>query len=83
MTQAALAAACDLNQGHLSRVLARKLKLAAKTEAALRAWLARTAEEVVTADADIRGIVERLASAPSERRMQIMQLLQIVEQLTR
>lgn len=83
ITQARLAAACGIDQGHLSKVLSGKLKLAAKTEAALRAWLAETADGISPDDAEVRAIAERLARTPSKRRKQIMQLLHLVEQLTR
>lgn len=83
VTQACLAAACGLNQGHLSKVLSGKLKLAAKTETALRAWLLETADGIVPEDAEVHAIAERLSRTPSRRRMQIMQLLRLVEQLAR
>ena len=83
ITQARLAATCGINQGHLSKVLAGKLKLAAKTEAALSAWLAETSDDVAGESTEIHDIVERLAQAPLDRRMQIMQLLRIVDRLAR
>lgn len=82
VTQADLAAACGMNQGHLSKVLAGKLKLATKTEAALSLWLIETTEGRRDNNKEIRDIIGRLTRAPSGRRMEIMQLLRIVDKLS-
>lgn len=83
MTQDALAAACGLNQGHLSKVLAGKLKLAAKTRAALHAWLISSHDGSAVNGDEIRRVIERIAQAPAGRQMEIMQLLRIVDRLAR
>ena len=81
-SQNALGMMCGLSQGHLSKVLAGKLKLAEKTETVFRKWLDETAGDMnAETDVEIRRIVDRLIRAPASRRMQILQLLRIVERL--
>ena len=81
VTQMRLAKACGLDQGHLSKVLREKIKLATKTEAALYAWLEKVGNADIHGDDDLRDIVDRLGRVPSERRMHIMELLRVVERL--
>ncbi|MGY0778895.1 hypothetical protein ACW7BC_13455 [Azospirillum argentinense] len=79
-----VAAACGCTQGHLSKVLKRKVKLAQKTEAALRGWLERTDGDGGTSDArEVKELVDRLVQGPVERRMRIMQLLRILDGMAR
>lgn len=74
-----VAAACGCSQGHLSKVLTKKVKLAPKTEAALRNWLASLSDENNANNAqEVRDLVDRLLQGPSARRMQIMQLLRLI-----
>ena len=82
VTQKALAAACGKDQGHLSKVLSGKLPLAAKTEQSLRAWLERSGPEASDDKDDVATMVDRIAEGSAERRMQIMHLLEIVENLS-
>lgn len=83
VTQKVLASACGLDQGHLSKVLAGKVKLAPKTERLLRGWLAASQNGSAVNEEEIRRLVERISKAPAERQMEIMQLLRIVERLAR
>lgn len=84
LRQEDVAAACGCTQGHLSKVLKHKAKLARKTEAALRRWLAGTDGGGGTDDArEVRELVERLVQGPAERRMRIMQLLRILDGMAR
>lgn len=83
LTQKGLASACNLDQGHISKVLSGKLKLADKTKTALTAWLAEKTDGETIDNSEVHEIVERLTRAPSDRRMQIMQLLRIVDRLAR
>lgn len=82
-TQVDLAQACRLSQGHLSKVLAGKVRLAPKTEMALRTWLSKADQAATCSEDELRRAIERLASASESRRMHILQLLHIVERLTR
>ena len=83
-TQEGVAKSCGLSQPHLSKVLSNKVKLAPKTQRLLAAWLvddkaagdSRAAEE-------LGQLVERLLGGSNERRMQIMQLLRILDSLAR
>jgi transcriptional regulator with XRE-family HTH domain len=83
-TQGAVAKSCGLSQPHLSKVLSRRIKLAKKTSLALADWLThdKPADEDDSAQ-ELRQLVERLLEGPTERRMQIMQLLRILAGLTR
>ena len=80
--QQALAVACGKDQGHLSKVLCRKIGMGKKTEQALRSWLeADTAETIVNGEFDLAALVARFESAAPARRMQIMQLLRLIDSL--
>ena len=85
VSQSSLARECDLSQPHLSRVLNKRLKLAAKTRTKLEAWLAKPDASSVPKTAsnptqqDLEGLVERLSSSSPDRRMQIMHLLRAIE----
>lgn len=83
-TQQELAEACGLSQAHLSKVLSSKIKLASKTRRLLSAWLSSdTSAENAGVVVEIAQIVKRLTEGSQERRMQIMQLLRILDVLTR
>lgn len=83
-TQEEVASSCGLSQPHLSKVLSKKIKLAPKTQRLLAAWLTdgRLPEED-SGTQELGQLVERLLEGPGERRMQIMQLLRILDGLTR
>ena len=84
MTQQALASACGLSQPHVSKVLNRQVKLRRKTRERLTVWMLRDgAVQAGSTDDELRLLLERLFAGPETRRMQIMQLLKIIEQLTR
>lgn len=83
-TQEGVANSCGLSQPHLSKVLSYKIKLAQKTQRLLAAWLVddQPAEDGGGAQ-ELGQLVERLLEGSTERRMQIMQLLRILDALTR
>jgi len=67
-----------------SKVLAKKIKLASKTQRVLTAWLMddKPARESGGAQ-ELGQLVDRLLDGSDRRRMQIMQLLRILDRLTR
>ncbi len=83
-TQEGVAKSCGLSQPHLSKVLSNKVKLAPKTQRLLAAWLVddKPAEDDYAAG-ELGQLVERLLEGSTERRMQIMQLLRILNSLAR
>jgi transcriptional regulator with XRE-family HTH domain len=83
-TQEGVAKLCGLSQPHLSKVLSKKIKLAPKTQRLLAAWLmdGKPAEEGGGAQ-ELGQLVERLLEGSAERRMQIMQFLRLLDELTR
>ncbi|MBP2229682.1 transcriptional regulator with XRE-family HTH domain [Azospirillum agricola] len=84
LRQEDVAAACGCTQGHLSKVLKHKVKLARKTEVALRGWLGSADGGDGTDDArEVRELVDRLVQGPAERRIRIMQLLRIIDGMAR
>ncbi|MGU3420796.1 helix-turn-helix domain-containing protein [Methylobacterium sp. D54C] len=83
LSQAAVANACGLSQPHLSKVLARRVKLAPKTRAAIRRWLGRPSpSDVPSEPGEWEELIERLRSRPTARLMQIMQILRLLDRLS-
>jgi hypothetical protein len=81
-TQVEVAAACELSQPHISKVLSQRVKLAAKTAHRLTAWLGTdTINCHGSAENVIRSIADQLERLRPNRRMQLMQLLKAVERL--
>lgn len=84
VTQEGVAKSCGLSQPHLSKVLANKIKMGSKTQSLLATWMVMDApKEDIGAPEELRQLVGRLLDAPTERRMQIMQLLRLLDALTR
>lgn len=82
LTQESVAKACRLSQPHLSKVLSGKISPGRKTRLVLESWLARTAPEASGGEADELGrIIHELLAARPERRMQIMQILRLIQTL--
>ena len=82
ITQVELAAACDLSQPHLSKVLAKKVKLAKKTEARLTIWLkASDALSEANPNDYVRSLATRMEQLRPAQRMQIMELLRAIERV--
>ena len=79
--QAKLAAATGYSQGHLSKILSRKIALSRKAEAAFEDWLRQDANNY--SDADVRRLARELLLSSGERRSKIMQIMQILIQLGR
>lgn len=79
LTQTDLAAACGLTQPHLSKVLTEKVPLTGRTAHALADWLAR--HELFVPDETLLSIGRKLRDAPANQRMQIMQLLRLLDGL--
>lgn len=83
-SQASVALWCGISQPHLSKVLARKVKLAPKTRARLEAWSSASSTANPGPEAqELRRIVERLAEGPPDRVMHIMQILRLLDAVTR
>lgn len=82
VTQAELAAACNLSQPHISKVLSERVTLAEKTKRKLSFWL-ETAGGVGEASPNdiVRSLAARLETLRPAKRMQIMELLKAVERL--
>lgn len=84
ITQRELASACGISQPHLSKILSRSVRLGRKAQGRLTDWMLRDdAGQTGGTDDELRRLLDRLLAGPEERRMQIMQLLEIVERLTR
>lgn len=82
ITQAELATACGLSQPHLSRVLAKQVKLAKKTEGKLTEWLKASDElSEVNPNDFVRSLATRMEQLRPARRMQIMELLRAIERV--
>ena len=81
-TQAELAAASGLTQGHISKILNKRIKLADKTNTKLENWL-RTTEALSHENpaAFAQSLTSRLVSLSPAKRMQFMQFLEIAERL--
>ena len=79
LNQRELAAACGLSQPHLSKVLKGTIRLAPKTRRALETWLDDAPGRSVAGG----GLFDRLLSGPGVRRIQLMQLLELLDRLTR
>ncbi|MEG9500289.1 MAG: hypothetical protein MIN69_00180 [Methylorubrum extorquens] len=83
-SQAVVAAECAISQPHLSKVLSGKVKLAPKTRGRLEVWVSGPEALAAGRDAaELQRLVLRLAEGSSERTMQIMQLLRLVDALAR
>lgn len=75
-SQASVALWCGISQPHLSKVLARKVKLASKTRSRLEAWSSSSSAANPGPDTEeLRRLIERLAAGPPDRVMHIMQIL--------
>ena len=84
VNQQELARACGVSQPHISKVLAKKLKVANKTERRLMQWLGEDSIRGGAGQTDeLHGIVNRLARNPRIRFIHIMQLLLLVESMSR
>ena len=84
MRQQAVAAACGIDQGHLSKVLKKTVPLRKRTEERLRAWVEAPDAEDHDGDVpDMQAMLERFSKAPRARRMQIMQFLHLIDRLVR
>jgi len=84
LTQESVAEACGLSQPHLSKVLSGKVAPGRKTKLVLESWLARTAPEASGGEAkELARIIHELLATRPERRMQIMQLLRLIQNLAR
>lgn len=82
LTQESVSKACRLSQPHLSKVLSGKVAPGRKTRLVLENWLARTAAEAAGGhDEELVRIIHGLLTARPDRRMQIMQLLRLIETL--
>lgn len=82
VTQAELAAVCGLSQPHLSKVLAKRVKLAKKTEVKLTGWLEASGDLSEGSPNDfVRSLAMRLEQSRPARRMQIMELLRAIERV--
>ncbi|MBB4039857.1 transcriptional regulator with XRE-family HTH domain [Microvirga flocculans] len=82
LTQESVAKACRLSQPHLSKVLSGKIAPGRKTRLLLERWLARAAPEASGGEAEaLERIIQELLASRPERRMQIMQLLRLIQTL--
>ena len=82
ITQVELASACGLTQGHLSKVLYKKIKLAKKTKTKLTDWLAETeAQNQIDPSAFAQLLAAKLSLLSPSKRMQFMQFMELAEQL--
>ncbi|WP_138918743.1 hypothetical protein [Nitrospirillum viridazoti] len=81
--QTTLAHALQISQGHLSKVLKRRVNLTLKMERKLRAWLEAGTTQPTTIDNELQQIIDRLMAAPTARRMQIMHLLKAIDGLAK
>ena len=73
--QRELAAFCRVTQGHLSKVLSRKVQPSARLEADLVDWLAKAKSAEVQAGSELEEAMRRLRDAPEEHRMHILHIL--------
>ena len=74
--QRELAAFCRVTQGHVSKVLSRKVSPSSRLEADLADWMVKVNSEVLApASSDLEEVVRRLRNAPGEHRMHIMHIL--------
>jgi transcriptional regulator with XRE-family HTH domain len=81
-TQSDVARECGITQPHLSKVLRKKVKLAAKTSAKLEGWLTGNANRGQQQQVEpLKSLAIRIAALRPRRRMQIMQLLEAVDRL--
>jgi transcriptional regulator with XRE-family HTH domain len=80
-TQSDIARACEMSQPHLSKVLRKRVKLAAKTAAKLEGWLVGSAAEQPEKIEPLQSLSAKIASVGPKRRIQIMQLLDAIDRL--
>jgi transcriptional regulator with XRE-family HTH domain len=80
-TQSDVARECGISQPHLSKVLGRRVKLAAKTSSKLERWLADDSGRQQQRVEPLKSLAIRIAALRPRRRMQIMQLLEAVDRL--
>ncbi len=79
LRQQDVAAECGITQGHLSKALRKEIPLGRKTEAAFRRWLEETSRRrTPDTDEEIRRLVDGLIAKPAPTKMQIMQLLKLL-----
>lgn len=81
LTQESVAKACNLSQPHLSKVLSGKVAPGRKTRLVLERWLAAAPEADGRDGEELARIVQLLLAVRPERRMQIMQLLRLIQQI--
>lgn len=77
--QKQLEAETGLSQGHLSKILSKKVPLTEKSRAALEKWLAANSRE----SRDVTELVAALRGVSGDRRATIMQIMQLLAQLLR
>lgn len=78
-SQSSLATTCGLSQAHLSKVLSGKIKAGKRTTSALLEWM--QGSSYMGAPSTIERLSRKLHSAPSDVRMQVMQILVALEKL--
>lgn len=81
-TQQAVARACNVSQGHLSKVLSGQTPLATKMEGRLRQWLSDSKTASTDPD-ELLKLVDRITEGTPARRMYFMHFLRTLEDLVR
>ncbi len=82
--QCGLSSATGLSQPHLSKVLGRKLKVAARTKGALLAWIAAGSPAVIRPPTDeVAALLLKLQGLPPDVAMQFMQIMDMLSDMVR
>jgi transcriptional regulator with XRE-family HTH domain len=73
--QRELADFCRVTQGHVSKVLSRKVPPSPRLEADLKDWLVKVNGTGAPASSDLEEAMSRLRNAPDDQRMHILHIL--------
>lgn len=73
--QRELAEFCRVTQGHVSKVLSRKVPPSAGLEADLADWLVKADSTATASGSELEEAMSRLRNAPEEHRMHILHIL--------
>jgi transcriptional regulator with XRE-family HTH domain len=79
--QRELAAFCGVTQGHVSKVLSRKVPPSSGLETDLADWLVKANSAAAPAGLELEEAMRRLRNAPEEHRMHILHILTNLSEL--
>jgi transcriptional regulator with XRE-family HTH domain len=83
LSQANIALACNISQGHLSKILKGKVKLGRRARVALAAWLhSEEAIQTVGGSDQMTDLVRRLSTKSEKMHNLIMHILKLLDEMT-